>query len=27
VKFQYDHIQLRDLPTANALNAQIAFSF
>jgi hypothetical protein len=27
VKFQYDRIQLRDLPTANALNAQIAFSF
>jgi hypothetical protein len=27
MKFQYDRIQLRDLPTANVLNSQIAFSF
>jgi hypothetical protein len=27
IKFQYDRIQLRDLPTADVFNSQIAFSF
>src|SRR6201999_2886881 len=27
IKFQFDRIWLRDLPTANVVNTQIAFSF
>jgi hypothetical protein len=27
IKFQYDRIQLRDIPTATGLTSQIAFSF